>query len=128
MAKKQYWAYTSALSSVSRAATTVMYGNEYEQATKSAASAYSSASSQAGKSASSASAQASRNGNSGYTRAADSAYSIASEASATISSAAAAASNSAVRAFDENRDYVYSGYNSTTENTLLTCVSHRHMG
>jgi len=40
MAKKQYWAYTSALSSLSQAASTAMYGNEYEQATKSVGSAY----------------------------------------------------------------------------------------
>lgn len=47
MARKQYWAYTSALSSLSQAASTAMYGNDYEQATKSVASAYSSASPQA---------------------------------------------------------------------------------
>lgn len=98
MAKKQYWAYTSALTSLSQAASTAVYGNEYEQATKSAASAYSSAS-----------AQASRSG----TGAANSAHSIASQASTTISSATAAASNQAVRTFDESRDYVYSEYNST---------------
>lgn len=98
MAKKQYWAYTSALTSLSQAASTAVYGNEYEQATKSAASAYSSAS-----------AQASRSG----TGAANSAHSIASEASTTLSSATAAASNQVVRTFDESRDYVYSEYNST---------------
>jgi hypothetical protein len=102
MAKKHYWAYTSALSSLSQAASTAIYGNEYEQATKSAASAYSAASSQAARS--------------GF------------EASATLSSAAAAASNSAVRAFDESQDYVYSAYNSTYHITLLTCVSLRHLG
>ena|SRR5258706_2217524 len=108
MAKKQYWAYTSALSAISQAASTAVYGNEYEQATKSAASAYSSAS-----------AQASRSVTSTATGATDSAHSIASGASATISSAAAAASNQAVRTFDESRDYVYSEYNPTCRNTLF---------
>jgi hypothetical protein len=108
MAKRQYWAYTSALSSLSQAASTAVYGNEYEQATKSAASAYSSAS-----------AQVSRSGTSATNRGTNGAQSIASEASTTISSVAAAASNQAVRTFDENRDYVYSGYNSTNYITLF---------
>ena len=108
MARKQYWAYTSALSSLSQAASTAVYGNEYEQATKSAASAYSSAS-----------AQASRSGTSAATRATRGAHSVASEASTTISSAAIAASHQAVRAFNESQDYVYSEYNSTNHVTPL---------
>jgi hypothetical protein len=108
MAKKQYWAYTSALTSLSRAASTAMYGNEYEQATKSAASGYSSAS-----------AQASRSGTSAASGVTNSAHSVASGASTTISSAAAAASSQAVRTFDESQDYVYSEYNSTYRITLF---------
>lgn len=108
MAKQQYWAYTSALSSLSQAASTAVYGNEYEQATKSAASAYSSASAQASKSGSSVAAEATHG-----------AQSVASKASTTASSAAAAASNQVVRTFDQNRDYIYSEYNSTYRIILL---------
>lgn len=96
-AKQYYRGYTDAAASyastASHAASSAIYGDEKDQASKSATSLYSKAS--------------------------NTASSVAGQASNTVSSVAAQASESAVRALDDSKDYVYSTWDDNRLRSYL---------
>ncbi|EIN05924.1 hypothetical protein PUNSTDRAFT_54757 [Punctularia strigosozonata HHB-11173 SS5] len=108
MAKQKYRAYTSAASSfsssVSTAASTAVYGDRTQQASKSATSL----ASQASQSATSIASQASASAASAYTVASNSASSVV-----------AAATTPVTRKLDETKDYVYSSWDDSALRAYL---------
>lgn len=113
LARQKYRAYTSYASSVSASlstrASTAVYGDRTQQASKSATSAYTVASD----SASSAASVVSASGSSAVSVASASASSAYSVASATASSAIAQATTEVAHALDDSKDYVYSTWDDS---------------